>query len=49
MVTLHAYFGLLLVAGVYRSRGEALTELWDEQNGRTISRATMTYKTFMHL
>lgn len=44
--TLRAYFGLLLLAGVYRSHGECLQELWSEQDGRPIFRATMSLKTF---
>ena len=40
------YFGLLLLAGVYRSRGEATRSLWDEQTGRHIFRATISCKTF---
>lgn len=46
MITLHAYFGLLLLAGVYRSYGECITQLWDETNGRPIFRKTMSIKTF---
>ncbi|XP_026189546.1 serine/arginine repetitive matrix protein 1 isoform X2 [Mastacembelus armatus] len=44
--TVRAYFGLLLLAGVYRSRGEATRSLWDNQAGRHIFRATMSVKTF---
>ena len=46
MVALHAYFGLRLLAGVYRSYGECITQLWNEKNGRPIFRATMSLKTF---
>lgn len=46
MTTLHAYFGLLLLAGVYRSYGECITQLWDENNGRQIFRKTMSIKMF---
>lgn len=44
--TMRAYYGLLLLAGVYRSRGEDITELWDDQKGRPIFRATMSLKLF---
>ncbi|XP_049927217.1 piggyBac transposable element-derived protein 4-like [Epinephelus moara] len=44
--TVRAYFGLLLLAGVYRSRGEATRSLWNEQTGRHIFRATMSVKMF---
>ncbi|XP_070694391.1 piggyBac transposable element-derived protein 4-like [Pempheris klunzingeri] len=44
--TMRAYFGLLLLAGVYRSRSEATRSLWDHQTGRHIFRATMSVKTF---
>lgn len=43
---LHAYIGLLILAGVYRSRGEAAASLWDAENGRAIFRATMPLKLF---
>lgn len=46
LCTLHAYLGLLLLAAVYRSRGECLTEIWDDQNGRLIFRETMLLKKF---
>jgi len=36
---LNAYFGILFLAGVYRSAGEATEELWDGCNGRQIFRA----------
>ncbi|XP_070687599.1 piggyBac transposable element-derived protein 4 isoform X1 [Pempheris klunzingeri] len=45
--TVRAYFGLLLLAGVYRSRGEPTSSLWDDQTGRPIFRATMSLKTFV--
>ncbi|XP_028828087.1 piggyBac transposable element-derived protein 4-like [Denticeps clupeoides] len=44
--TMRAYFGLLLLAGVYRSRGETTRSLWDGDTGRHIFRATMSRKTF---
>lgn len=46
LATLHAYFGLLLLAGVYRSKGECMTELWNDARGRPIFRATMSLKYF---
>ncbi|KAJ7993964.1 hypothetical protein DPEC_G00260590 [Dallia pectoralis] len=45
-VDLRAYAGLLILAGVYRSRGEAAASLWDAESGRPIFRATMTLKVF---
>ncbi|CAI5682355.1 unnamed protein product [Oreochromis niloticus] len=41
-----AYVGLLILAGVYRSRGEACESLWDAESGRSVFRATMPLKTF---
>lgn len=41
-----AYIGLLLLAGVYRSHGEATKGLWDKETGRNIFRATMSFETF---
>ncbi|XP_071256255.1 piggyBac transposable element-derived protein 4-like [Salvelinus alpinus] len=43
---LRAYVGLLILAGVYRSRGEAAASLWDAESGRTVFRATMPLKVF---
>ena len=43
---LHAYLGILLLAGVYKSRGEATASLWDEEYGRPIFRATMSLEKF---
>ncbi|XP_038553198.1 piggyBac transposable element-derived protein 4-like [Micropterus salmoides] len=43
---LRAYAGLLILAGVYRSRGEAAASLWDAESGRSIFRATMPLKAF---
>lgn len=39
---LHAYFGLLILAGVFRSNGEYTESLWDAKTGREIFRATMS-------
>lgn len=47
--TLHAYYGLLLLAGVYRSYGECLKQLWDVSNGRPVFRATMPLNTFKRI
>lgn len=46
METLHAYFGILLLAGVYRSGGEHTIELWNDETGRPIFRATMSIEYF---
>ncbi|XP_022609640.1 piggyBac transposable element-derived protein 4-like, partial [Seriola dumerili] len=43
---LQAYLGLLILAGVYRSRGEAAASLWDAESGRPIFRATMPLTLF---
>ncbi|XP_028437853.1 piggyBac transposable element-derived protein 4-like [Perca flavescens] len=43
---LRSYLGLLLLAGVYRSRNEALESLWHEESGRAIFRGTMSLKRF---
>ena len=43
---LRAYVGLLILAGVYRSRGEVTASLWDTESGRAIFRATMPPKVF---
>lgn len=46
VTTMRAYYGLLLLAGVYRSKGEDIFELWDDQSGRPIFRATMSLMRF---
>lgn len=43
---LHAYVGLLILAGVYRSRHESSRSLWSDKCGRDIFRATMSHKRF---
>ncbi|XP_069017652.1 piggyBac transposable element-derived protein 4-like [Embiotoca jacksoni] len=43
---LRAYIGLLILAGVYRSRGETAASLWDAESGRVIFRATMPLKVY---
>nr|XP_024655512.1 piggyBac transposable element-derived protein 4-like [Maylandia zebra] len=44
-----AYVGLLILAGVYRSKHEATTSLWSEKTGRSIFRAAMSQKRFSHI
>lgn len=46
---LQAYLGLLILAGVYRSRNESTLSLWNERFGRSIFRATMSQKRFHHI
>ncbi|XP_049913866.1 piggyBac transposable element-derived protein 4-like [Epinephelus moara] len=43
---LQAYVGLLVLAGVYRSKNESTLSLWGEKSGRGIFRATMSHKRF---
>ena len=43
---LRAYIGLLILAGVFRSKGETTLSLWDERRGRAIFRATMSCHRF---
>ncbi|XP_011484738.2 piggyBac transposable element-derived protein 4 [Oryzias latipes] len=45
-IELRAYVGLLILAGVYRSRGEALVSLWEPECGRPIFGATMSLRSF---
>lgn len=40
-VEMRAYIGILILAGVYRSRHEATRSMWDGEAGRSIFRATM--------
>lgn len=40
-VEMRAYIGILILAGVYRSRHEATRSMWEEKTGRAIFRATM--------
>lgn len=35
-----------ILAGMYRSKGESNRSLWDDQSGRLVFRATMSYKRF---
>nr|XP_033472352.1 piggyBac transposable element-derived protein 4-like [Epinephelus lanceolatus]XP_033472354.1 piggyBac transposable element-derived protein 4-like [Epinephelus lanceolatus] len=46
---LWAFIGLLILAGVYRSRDEATQSLWAEDTGRSIFRATMSRKRFQQI
>ncbi|XP_049450308.1 piggyBac transposable element-derived protein 4-like [Epinephelus fuscoguttatus] len=46
---LRGFFGLLLLAGLYRSRGESTRSLWGEEMGRPVFRGTMSYKRFEEL
>ncbi|GLD56432.1 piggyBac transposable element-derived protein 4-like protein [Lates japonicus] len=43
---LDAYLGLLILAGVYKSKDESTASLWDAETGRPIFRATMSLETF---
>ncbi|KAL7388235.1 hypothetical protein ABVT39_009596 [Epinephelus coioides] len=45
-VDLRAYIGLLILAGVYRSKGESTRCLWDDRSGRAVFRATMSLQRF---
>ena len=38
--------GLLILAGVYKSKDESTASLWDAETGRAIFRATMSLETF---
>lgn len=46
VIDLHAYIGLLILAGVYRSRGEAAPNLWNAETGKPIFHATMSLEMF---
>lgn len=43
---LDAYFGVLILAGVFRSKGEATESLWHEETGRELFRAMTSLKTY---
>lgn len=45
-VTIQAYIGILILAGVYRSHGESIDNLWHDKIGRPIFRATMSKNNF---
>ncbi|KAL1241328.1 E3 ubiquitin-protein ligase [Trichinella spiralis] len=42
----HAYIGLLILAGIYKSRGEATSSLWNTENGRPIFPSAMSLDNF---
>lgn len=46
---IEAFIGLILLAGVYRSRNEALTSLWEAETGRSIFQAVTSLKKFQQL
>ncbi|CAJ1051903.1 piggyBac transposable element-derived protein 4-like [Xyrichtys novacula] len=41
-----AFLGLLIFAGIFRSKGETIRSLWDGTHGRAIFRATMSRNRF---
>lgn len=43
---LHAYFGVLILAGVFRSKEESSESLWDAETGREHFHATMFLESF---
>ncbi|XP_027874871.1 piggyBac transposable element-derived protein 4-like [Xiphophorus couchianus] len=43
---LHAYLGVLILSGVFKSKDESTASLWDTETGRAIFRATMSLETF---
>lgn len=43
---LHAYLGLLILAGVYKSKDDSAASLWDAETSRAVFRATMFFETF---
>ncbi|XP_061878322.1 piggyBac transposable element-derived protein 4-like [Entelurus aequoreus] len=45
-IDLQAYIGLLILGGVYKSKGEAAESLWNKETGRAIFPATMSLKKF---
>lgn len=49
LTDLEAYIGLLLLAGVYRSRKESTHSLWDAEAGRPMFRATMSHERFQKI
>ncbi|KRY39494.1 PiggyBac transposable element-derived protein 4 [Trichinella spiralis] len=42
----HAYIGLLILAGVYKSHGEATKSLWNTENGRPVFPSVMPVNYF---
>lgn len=43
---LQAYFGVLILAGVFRSKGESTESLWDAETGRELFSASMSLENF---
>jgi hypothetical protein len=43
---LNAFFGILILRGVYRAAGESIDELWSAEHGRFIFRNTMSLNRF---
>ena len=43
---LNAFFGILILRGVYRAAGESIDELWSPEHGRIIFTNTMTLNLF---
>lgn len=43
---LQAYFGVLIPAGVFRSKGESTDSLWDAETGRELFHRTMCLENF---
>lgn len=48
-VDMTAYMGLLILVGIYRSRHEATTSLWDEKTGRAMFSATMSRHRYLRI
>ena len=48
-VEIRAFIGLLLLLGVWKSNHENLMEIWANDTGRAIFRATMTLHRFQEL
>lgn len=46
---LHTFIGLLILSGVYRSRHESTSSLWDKKKGRQIFSYSMTHHRFKQL
>ncbi|XP_035521007.1 uncharacterized protein LOC118330532 isoform X2 [Morone saxatilis] len=46
---MEAYIGILILAGVYRSRNESTPSLWDDHTGRAIFRATIPHCKFTRI
>ncbi|KAL3969261.1 leucine-rich repeat-containing G protein-coupled receptor 6 [Sarotherodon galilaeus] len=45
-IDLQPYFGVLILAGVFRSKGESTESLWDAETGRELFRASMSLENF---